>query len=370
MPIPLQPSASSVALLDPYLGTNAASVTPVGELCVSQPAVQLFNDTFDSGTLDTLVKWTTPTAGGTGIAATNVVGQTVLDGGTTANSFSKLTSQYTFVPTEPGYLFNVKRINIESPVVLTAHRFWGLGTSIASPTIANPITQGVGFEIGTNGKLFAVVYQTGTRIPIQDLSASGTNKQPTDSAAHKYYTYFRGDICYWAIDNQDNVVAQYLTGASGPDINGLPLLLQVVSNSGTHATIVLNGVTVSDTAHTTFAVADGLYGFRKASVNSKALNVAPAANYTVISTAGTTTVAQGGGVFFGLNVVSTGTSWTATPYDIVVAGTTTNQLTATGTAASVGGLDIPGVTGLGVRFLGTLALVTTGTPGQFNALWD
>lgn len=268
LPIANLAAPISVTMTDNVFGLTSISVTPTGELKVANPPVQLFNDTFDSGTLDTTNRWTTPTNGGTGIIASNAVGQTVLNGGTTANSFSKLPTQFTFAPSEPGYLFFTARINIESPVLATGYRFWGFGTSIASPTIANPITQGVGFEISTAGKLFAVTYATGARNFVADLSSSGNNSQPKDSAAHKYFVYFKGDQCYWSIDTQENVVANFQTGASGPDINGLPLLFEVVSNAGAAETLVINGVTVRDTAHTTFTQADGQYSWRRQKIGA------------------------------------------------------------------------------------------------------
>jgi len=98
------------------------------------------------------------------------------------------------------------------------------------------------------------------------------------------------------------------------------------------------------------------------------------ANYTVINTAGTTTVDPyaGGGVFYGMNAIAVGTSWTATAYDIYVTGVTTNtgQLIATQTAASTGFQGNPGSGGTGVRYNGILVIVTTGTPGSWNILWD
>jgi hypothetical protein len=230
---------------------RSPTFTPMGEIRVRTPASQLFQDTFDTGTLDTVNKWIAPTTGGTGIAATNVVGATILDGGTTANSFSKLTTRSMFPPTEPGYLLFNARVNIENPVVTTAHRFWGFGTSPASPTIASPLTNVVGYEIRTDGKLYAVTYASGTLNFSADLSvATGNGAQPANSAAHKYWIYFRGDIAYWCIDDDDLVIASFQTGAAGPDVNSLQGLFQVVSNSGTHATMQVNACTIGDTSHT------------------------------------------------------------------------------------------------------------------------
>jgi len=242
-----------------------ARVTPLGELAVENPASQLFSDTFDSGTLDTINKWV-GSSGGTGASPTNAVGSTVLSGGTTANSFSKLTSLLavkdmvtgnglgSFKPSEPGFLLFHARINLPFPLPLNSLYYFGGGTSIASPTIASPITQLYGFEVSTAGKMAAVTYQTGTRVLVKDLSVSPDGilpiPQPADANAHKYFIYFRGDVAYWCIDNVDNVVAQFQTGASGPDINTLPLLFQVISNGGTAGTLTLNGVSLGDTAHT------------------------------------------------------------------------------------------------------------------------
>ena len=96
------------------------------------------------------------------------------------------------------------------------------------------------------------------------------------------------------------------------------------------------------------------------------------ANYSVISTAGTTTIDVGHGVFYGINCISTGTTWTLTPYDVRVSGTTTttNTLNATQTASGTGFQANPGPGGTGVQFLGALIVVTSGTPGLWNVLWD
>lgn len=104
--------------------------------------------------------------------------------------------------------------------------------------------------------------------------------------------------------------------------------------------------------------------------------------YTVLSTAGTTTVNQlqagpsltgppsGVGVLYGANETAAGTNFAVTVVDIVVAGlvTTTNTLmNGTGTANQ---LMSPGPAGIGVRYRGALVAITAGTPGSINLLWD
>jgi len=104
--------------------------------------------------------------------------------------------------------------------------------------------------------------------------------------------------------------------------------------------------------------------------------------YTVLTTAGTTTINQtqsassltgppsGIGVFYGFYEVAAGTNFAATALDIFVAGTTTTTTTlcnGTGTANQFFG---PVQGGVGVRYRGALVAVTAGTPGVINALWD
>lgn len=95
-------------------------------------------------------------------------------------------------------------------------------------------------------------------------------------------------------------------------------------------------------------------------------------NYTPFSTNGTQTVNQGGGVFYGGIFIQNGTSFTYTAYDIYTAGTTTttSQLTATQTGSGAGQLIQPTPAGIGLRYRGSLVIITTGTAGVANTLWD
>lgn len=312
-----------------------ATVFAPGELRVSQEAHQLFNDTFDNG-LDTVVKWKVPTSTGTAIAATNAIGVTVLDGGTIANNFSALESMMTFQPTAPGWLYQDMRINIEYPVVLTAYRFWGVAITPGVPTVAKPIIEGAGWDIGTTGKLSAVMYATGTRNLIADLSlATGTGKQPTDSSAHKYFIWFRGDQTYWAIDSLDNIVASTSTGAPGPNVNNLPIKLLVVSNGGTHAILSLNGLEVADTSGGTSAISDGINRWRQATVTpASALKVDASATIQPVM------VLQSNGAVVPFdNVQQVGGSDVATVGDgiqlVGLAGPTGDPIDTVGSALSV-----------------------------------
>ena len=225
---------------------NRWGATPTGEARVQTSPTQRFNETWDSGTIDSINKWVA-TSGGGGVAPSASVGAATLNSGTTANGFAKLTTIQSFRPPEPGFYFVNDRINLQSPLPSSGYLFFGSGTSPASPTIASSMNQGMGWELTKGGVFTPVVYQTGTRV-IPTLT--GGFQQPSDTAAHKYYRWFRGDIGYWCIDDPDNIVAYYLTGASGPDINTLPLLYQVISNGSPAVTMQINGIGVGDTADT------------------------------------------------------------------------------------------------------------------------
>lgn len=274
---------------------NQTQVFPSGQLRVIQDPTQVFYDSFDTG-LDTTNRWATAT-GGTGIAATNVVSNTVIDGGTTLNSFSKLTSQFTFQPSDPGWLTIQYRNNVEFPVLTTGYRAFGYFAVTGSPTIAAPVTDGAVFEIRTDGKLYAATYAGGARLQIADLSvATGTGKQPQDSSSHKYFITFRGDQIYWSIDNQDQVIASTSTGAQGPNVNGLTLNAEVISNAGTHETLTINAVVMGDTTHSGQAINDGTFGWRKATVTAGGLlrvDASAANNVGITPTDHTITSASG-----------------------------------------------------------------------------
>lgn len=97
--------------------------------------------------------------------------------------------------------------------------------------------------------------------------------------------------------------------------------------------------------------------------------------YTVVSTVGTSTLNPGQasgppispGVFFGATMQAVGTSFGITALDI--AGTSTQTLMS-GTGTAVGQRLVAGLEGVGVRYRDALVVVTTGTAGAYNALWD
>jgi hypothetical protein len=272
---------------------------------VAQEPTQLFWDDFGTGTLDTTAKWTSPTTGGGGnaTAASNAVGFTALGSGTTAGGWSLLSSQFSFPGKNPSWNFFQEQNNFEFPVLLNAVRFWGFATFPAAPTAAAPYADAVGFELGTDGHLRAVMSASagslaaGTKTVIADLSVAclsanpyggplgtgtttsgcasgliGKVAQPQDNGVHKYIIYFRGDNTYWAIDGIDNIVAFTITGAPGPNVNTLPVAHAAIANTGTGPTstalLTVNQTTVGDTGRNEIRICDPTNPWRCAAVSS------------------------------------------------------------------------------------------------------
>jgi len=231
-----------------------ASVSPDGQQRVWQDPRQLFTEDFSS-TPDVAVKWNL-THGGGGSSPTWSAdsGLVSITPGTSAGGFSMAQTIFTFRATDPGFLYFNIRVKLESPISSTAYRFWGMGTTLATPTFAIPILDGCGFDIpASQAKMFVVCYQgsggtTSTRVVIQDLSsATGNNKQPADTLFHKYFTWLRGDLAYFAIDTKDNIVATYTTDLNAPNQMTFPLTIISAQNGATAGTFQVHGLSVGDT---------------------------------------------------------------------------------------------------------------------------
>lgn len=270
--------------------SNATGQVAESLLSITNPlpvnlSTRLFSDTFDSTTLDLVTRWiATVSSTGNPVAASIVPGGYGTDGGavtlnsgTVAGGWSALQSIPFFDPTEPGFLLHQVRHNFEFPLLTTGYRFSGYGIRPPNPTIALPVVNGVGYEITTGGLLFAVTYVSGVRTFIQAVTV------PADANSHKYFVQFQGPLTYWYYDTPANVVAAYLTGASGPNVNTMPILELCISNGGTAVSITNNGCSVADTIHTTFAISDGQFGFRKASVKPSGATPATSDNALVVS---------------------------------------------------------------------------------------
>ena len=270
MPIPsLTPE--SVNLVDGN-NTTGTTVFAPGYLRVALESSQLFQEGFDSATLDTTNRWKPAVSGGGGVAASNTLASTTLGTGTTISGYSYLESQVMFPPTNPGWLYFYAGCNLPSPILINQYFFIGLGTSPGTPTAALPLTNACGFEVATTGKMYAVTYQSGTRQQVADLSiATGNGKQPTDASVHTYYIYYRGDRIFWCIDSQDTVVAQTYNGILGPDVNLLPIKFCAIAGATapvSSGVLTVDMVTLADTAKNHTQLADSTYPWRQATIDA------------------------------------------------------------------------------------------------------
>jgi len=275
-------------IVDPNSGVSTTVWGNDGSIRVKLPPEQLFVESFDATTGFDTTKFKTPASGGGGVAALAEQADTKLGTGTTANGFSYLESKMSFPVVNPSWLEVFYSINVPFPYVTNTYFFWGVGTSPTAPTAAAPLTEAAGFEIFTDGKLYAVMYQGGARQIIGDISlvtgpCNPNACQPGDSSAHVYVMWYRGDRTFWGIMNVTTgaiiEVAHTTSGAPGPNVNSLPLKVTAIASTGaplSNAQVVVNAVAVGDTAHNGSFLDDPIYPTQKASVSAAgALSVQP-----------------------------------------------------------------------------------------------
>ena len=240
--------------------------TPNQELRVAEIPSQLMVDGFDAA-LDTTTRWNTPTTSGTATAAVASGNFVVATGTTTGYAYT--TSKNSFQDQTPGQLRFAYNVQIETtPYVASTYRFWGAGTPQAAPTTAgcpacsNTMVDAVGFEVNTDQKMYAVVYKTGVRTVVADLSGI----QPTDGLTHNYATFWRAVKTHWFLDSQEVPVATGNFVNSALNKDSLPAAYLAVQGATTNASISSNTMSVSDTARNNQTISDGIFGWRKATV--------------------------------------------------------------------------------------------------------
>ncbi len=268
-----------------------ASIGPDSQASLSFPNGQPFSllaEDYGSGTLNTSTRWNRSITGGGGnaTAATNAVGQTTIGTGTTANGWSTLISQRTIWDRNPGYNYYQENLNVPIPTVTHAYMLWGFVSfpftaGLPSPTLATPAQNAAAFEFGTNGKLSAVTFASGSRQLVADLSVAqgktpvqgatagtwtggcnctpqiSTAKSGTITDSYKYVIVFRGDNILWYIEQPNGnlgLVAYTTRGAVGLDVNQVTvghLALADATGPSSTATMQINQTTVGDTAKNT-----------------------------------------------------------------------------------------------------------------------
>jgi hypothetical protein len=314
----------NIVISNPGNPTAFATNFPAGMLRVTDESSQLFYDSFDSSVIDVTTRWVGPTQGGGGVLAVVTSGAMVLGSGTTANGYSTILSQPIFVLPSPSWLEVTCLIQFEYPVTTNGYRFWGEGTAPGTPTATAPLTDAVGFEIYTDGKMYAVVYTNGTRNVIQDMStATGNGTQPVDALWHRYNVAIKTSHAYWYVDQLDTVAATstFVT----PIVQSLPLRLLAVAGSSAPSSscvITCTGMSAADTGKNNKTISDGTYAFRKVQVGASGglsikgasvtgLSFAWAATVTGVSSA--LAVNEAGNVTFILKNTIPATVFTGSP---------------------------------------------------------
>lgn len=249
---------------------NPVSAFPATFLRTTDEPHQVFYDPFDS-TLDVTNRWTS-TQGSSGVAASNTAGVMSMGTGTTANGYSKLTSQPSFTPTIPAWMGVSDAIALPDGAAPTAnsYRYWGTGTTPGTPTATSPVTDGYGFELNTDGKLRAVVYAGGTRTVVQDLSTSGNSTQPLDANYHRYIIYIRTDKTYWYIDGITSANLVATSNFQSSQVQTLPRLFLAVGGTtppASNTQIQCTGATAWDTGKNNVEISDGTFPWRKATID-------------------------------------------------------------------------------------------------------
>lgn len=262
------------------LGSAAAAqggylpqTTPYMSLRVTPDMTTTFYDPFDAA-IDTVNRWTTATTGSgtTPSVATGTLSVTI---GANASSSSSIFSIPTFVGQSPSFCQHSFVIKLEAVYITNGYRFWGLASTPVTPTPSAPLTDAVGFEVDSTGKMWAVVYAAGVRTTILSgtgdgsLTSTGSNKAPVDNAFHRYICLMRTDKSYWFIDNFDVPVAT--SNNQSPNVQTLPARLMscsAVSVPTAACAIICNGVAVGDTGRNATQLADGTYPWRKAAISS------------------------------------------------------------------------------------------------------
>ena len=255
-----------------FLTGNLPNSTAYSHLKTTLEPRTLFYDPFEGGSIDTTNRWVTPT--GTN-APTIAASQLTFPQTAGAGNFGKLTSQPTFNAIIPGFLQPSFALQVEAVPALNAHRFWGVGTSNATPTTASPLIDAIGFEIDVDGKLKACVYQSGTRIFATDLSSTGTgyanNQQPLDGIMHRYLIQIRTDRIFWYVADSGGVNNAVATAIfQVPNTQIMPILHQTINPVAQTGTPVykVQGSVVADTAGNHTQNSDGTYPWRKQTVKA------------------------------------------------------------------------------------------------------
>ena len=207
-------------VLDSGAGNGTtAGVTTYGYLRVTNEPTPLFTDSFDS--LDTTNKWTTKVATGT---TTVTLGNLVMQSSTTAAAYAGISTQASFVPDGVNFLAEGMTMIVPNVVQANTLRFWGWGAVPATPTVAVPTANGVGFELSDTGVITCVIYQNSVKTNTAASGYTATNSVPFYTAIAR-----RADRIDFYINSTSLPVATFLIPAL--DVATLPGYMMAVNGA-------------------------------------------------------------------------------------------------------------------------------------------
>jgi hypothetical protein len=267
--LPVTSSITDVRVTTPAqadAGYYATVFPGFGELRVQDEPTSLMFDPFDQ-IIDTN-HWLTPTSGSGALAAYIAAGNLTLDPGITTGGYTYLQSVPRFKSTTPAWIRFAWNAQLEYPTNLGSYRFIGAASKITGPiSAAQPFGSdgsAIGFEVYTDGKMYAVMYSAGVRFIIQDFSTDGNSKQPVDSLTHNYSVFYRPTKSYWYIDNTEIPAAISSLANVLNEEQLAPIYISI--NDGTRSLLLSNAMSVADTGKNNIQISDPLYPFKRVSV--------------------------------------------------------------------------------------------------------
>lgn len=355
---------------------DMAAVTAYGFLQATGEASSLFYDPFDGTVIDTTDRWNAAVVSGAGAAVSQAAGSLTLTAGALINSYAYINSKASFNAMIPGFLQPSYLITLEAGTAAAlntnAHRFFGIGTAIAAPTAANPLTNAAGFEIGTDGKMRASVYSNGTRTFTADLSSTGTgiaaSTMPFDGAAHRYLVQYRTDRVFFFVDG-----VQVATSTVSPEVQTLPVRHSWVNSAAIVGTMTYNvqGSVVADTARNATRIADGTFAWRQVRVTDPSSFDAPPV--ATGQSAGSSLKVDANGIQKRTFVASRVTADAAAPAGVVIVANTrkallqVHHLAAATTTKRIKRIQVGALFGAAVQY-GYEVYRVTAAPGGGAAL--
>lgn len=345
-----------------------AQITGYGTLRVSTEAGTLFNETFETS-LDVTNRWT---ATGT-VPPTAATGTLTLNGGTTNNATSILTSNPNFVPTA-GFLIFGATVGFEAAKTINGNTnvTYGLAAS-AAPTSVAPVDNGYVWERDITGELSCCIFVAGVRyvvnstnpalitaqgsLPAGGITSTFSKTITWPAGSHTLVIAARGDLVFWYLDSFDVPVgyAQFIA----PQVQSLPIRIAKINAAASvlATTSTVGALLVADSASQNQSLSDPIYPWRRAGVaNNGALQTESVNIFNHISTSATTVVKTGAGNLHNVTVNTDGTvASSVTIYDNTAASGTIiaviNSLNSTGTYT----YDVAFTTGLTIVTTGTAA---------------